>query len=129
MKEAFCLFHCSGNRCHAATSARSEEAYHASFDPEEIAGSVDEERSAKESLLAFAEHRREECALRRARYPVGPDHLTIYLLKCRVCARSEEAYHASLSRRRSPVRIRSGAPRNTTHAERYGSYFFMCRHR
>ena len=65
---------------------------------------MDEERSAKESLLAFAEHRREECALRRARYPVGPDHLTIYLLKCRVCARSEEAYHASLSRRRSPVR-------------------------
>ncbi len=28
-------------------------------------------------------------------------------------ARSEEAYHASLSRRRSPVRIRSGPPSNT----------------
>ena len=30
-------------------------------------------------------------------------------------ARSEEAYHASLSRRRSPVRIRSGPPQLLTH--------------
>ena len=51
MKGAFCLFHCSGNRCHAATSARSEEAYHASFDPEEIAGSADEERSQKDACM------------------------------------------------------------------------------
>ena len=39
-------------------------------------------------------------------------------------ARSEEAYHVSLSRRRSPVRIRSGPPMKMAHAERYGSFSF-----
>lgn len=72
---------------------------------------MNEERSEKESLLAFAEHRREECARRARDIRSGPTGFEPLWYNLHTCARSEEAYHASLSRRRSPVRIRSGAPR------------------